>query len=150
MLLLLMKWMRTLDNYRSLKKLTPFSVPSKSLILYLKKLATPPNQRLIGVTDDDSIISWLSGSRFIRNPWFLILHFHRPWFPDSVARGRFNFHFLDFLIPLRLALVLSVFTHWCQVSSGARISPHTTPPESKSVKLPSRPGWLFKGPLRIL
>ena len=33
--------------------------------------------------------------------------------------------------------ILSVFTIWCQVSSGPRLSPHTTPLESKSVKLPS-------------
>ena len=33
--------------------------------------------------------------------------------------------------------ILSVFTTWCQVSTGARLSPHTTPLESKSVKLPS-------------
>ena len=33
--------------------------------------------------------------------------------------------------------ILSVFTTWCQVSTGPRLSPHTTPLESKSVKLPS-------------
>ena len=33
--------------------------------------------------------------------------------------------------------ILPVFTTWCQMSSGPRLSPHTTPLESKSVKLPS-------------